>query len=159
MTPEQLQAIKAYILATPALADLGRNDTEVARQLNLNAVPEFVVWRTLVTRDEIMQEGFSWTEVDGLSVGKARIWEWLFDNETRAVNPSQTNVRAGIVEVWSGTAGKNAVQAAVLARCKRPARLVEKVLATGTGSTGAPGLLTFEGQINIGDIGAMWNNG
>ena len=65
-----------------------------------------------------MQNGFDWVEVDNLTVGKARIWEWLFDNATTTINPSKANVRAGIAECWKGTAAKLAVQAAVLAHCK-----------------------------------------
>jgi hypothetical protein len=35
-----------------------------------------IVWRTSVTQDEIMLNGFDWTRVDNLGVGKARAWTW-----------------------------------------------------------------------------------
>lgn len=155
MTPEQLTTLRTAVLADPALSAVGRNDTELARLLNLPTT--FVCWRTLVPQDEIMQNGFDWVRVDNLSIGKARIWDWLFDNAQRAINPSKPNVRAGIVECWKGTAADLAIQAAVLTHCKRAATRAESILATGTGTDATPGAFGFEGQISINDIGAMWN--
>lgn len=150
-TLQQLQAIKAAIDADPALSAYPNTPDgafAIAAALNEPASPEFVVWRTSVSQDEIMQNGFLWVEVDGLSVGKARIWEWLFANSNAAINPSKVNVRDGIIEVWKGTAGKLAVQAAVFAHCKRAATRLEKLLATGTGTSQSPATMGYEGDIN-----------
>lgn len=114
----------------------------------LNGETEFIVWRTLVNQDEIMLNGFDWVRVDNLSVGKSRIWEWMFDNEAKSINPSKTNIRAGIDEVWKGTAADLAVRAAVYTHCKRAATDAEQKLATGTGSSEDPGLMSFEGEIS-----------
>lgn len=151
LTTAQLQAIKAAIDADPALTAYPNTPDgafAIAAALNLPASPEFIVWRTSVAQDEIMQNGFAWVEVDSLTVGKARIWEWLFDNGDAAINPSKVNVRDGIAEVWKGTAAKLAVQAAVFAHCKRPATRLEKLLATGTGTTESPATMGYEGDIN-----------
>lgn len=155
MTPAQLLTLRTAVLADQELAAVGRNDTELARLLNLPTA--FICWRTLVSQDEIMQNGFNWVRVDNLSVGKARIWEWLFDNSQQAINPSKPNVRAGIAECWKGTAPDLAVQAAVLAHCKRAATRAESILASGTGTDATPGMFGYEGQVSINDIGAMWN--
>lgn len=155
LTLAQLQAIKAEIDADPVLAAYPNTPDgafAIAAALNLPAAPEFIVWRTSVSQDEIMQNGFQWVEVDGLSVGKARIWEWLFANGDAAINPSKVNVRDGIIEVWKGTAAKLAVQAAVFAHCKRPATRLEKLLATGTGTTESPASMGYEGDINYQDV-------
>lgn len=155
LTTAQAQAIKAVILADPALAGLPMNSDgafAIADALNLEASPAFVVWRTSVPQDEITQNGFTWTEIDNLSVGKARIWEWLFLNATRSMNPSKPNVRAGIVECWSGTAGKVAVQTSVFSHCKRNATRAEKALATGTGTDATPAQMTYEGMLSYQDI-------
>ncbi len=155
LTPQQLAAIKTYIDATPELAAQPLNSDgafAIAAALNLPASPEFVVWRTSVAQDEITQNGFTWTLVDALSVGSARIWEWLFDNSIRTINPSKVNVRQGIADVWSGTAAKLAVQAAVLGHCKRPATVAEKVLATGAGTTVTPATMSFEGAVSYQDV-------
>lgn len=157
MTPQQLQTLKAAILADPVLSAVGRNDTELARLLNLPTA--FVVWRSSVSQDEIMQNGFDWVQVDNLTVGKARIWEWLFDNDQRSINPSKVNVRAGIDEAWKGTAAMLAVRAAVYTHCKRFATRAEQILASGTGTDATPGLLGFEGSVSINDLAEMWNLG
>lgn len=150
-TTPQLQAIKAHIDADPVLSAFPNTPDgafSIAAELNKPATPEFIVWRTYVTQDEIKQNGFAWVEVDSLTVGKARIWEWMFDNGNAAINPSKPNVRDGIAEVWKGTAAKLAVQAAVFAHCKRPATRLEKILATGTGTTESPATMGYEGDIN-----------
>lgn len=157
MTPQQLQTLKAAILADPVLSAIGRNDTEMARMLNLPTA--FVVWRSSVSQDEIMQNGFDWVQVDNLTVGKARIWEWLFDNDQRSINPSKVNVRAGIDEAWKGTAAMLAVRAAVYTHCKRFATRAEQILASGTGTDATPGLLGFEGSVSINALAEMWNLG
>ena len=157
MLTTQLQALKTAVLADQTLAAVGRNDTELARLLNLPTT--FVVWRMQVSQDEIMQNGFDWVRVDNLTIGKARIWEWLFDNEQRSINPSKANVRAGIDEAWKGTAADLAVRAAIYTHCKRFATRAEQILGSGTGTDATPAVLGFEGNITINDIGEMWNLG
>lgn len=163
LTPEQTATLKAYILADPVLGPKtsgpGTDYGAIADALNLDASPTFVVWRTSVTREEIQSDdAFDFTQVDNLTNGsKFRIWDWMFDNASKSINPSKPNIRAGIAATWTGTAALNAVQAVVLARCKRKARRVERVFATGTGSTAVPGFLVFEGSLDLSHIAAMFN--
>ncbi len=159
MTPEQLSALKAALLADPSLTQwiIDYRDDLLRDYYNEPASPAYTVWRTNVTQDEIMQNGFDWVQVDNLSVGKARIWEWLFDNGSTAINPSKANVRAGIDEAWKGTAAMLAVRAAVYVHCKRAANRVERIFATGTGSDAVPGNLVFEGTLSTSDISAILN--
>lgn len=155
LTTEQQAILKTDIEADPAFASLPTNSDGayyIAQAYNLPATPNFIVWRTSVTQDEIMQNGFDWVRVDNLSVGKARIWEWLFDNQSATCNPSKVNVRAGIDECWKGTAADLAVRAAVYVHCKRPATRIEKLLATGTGSDASPATMTFEGSLSYQDV-------
>lgn len=155
LSTQQLAALKAAILANPAWAQqpMTSDGAEViASQLNAPAAPSFIVWRTSVSQDEIMQNGFDWVRVDNLSVGKARIWEWMFSNDARAINPSKANVRAGIDECWKGTAADLAVRAAVYVHCKRGATVLEKIFATGTGSDQSPATLTFEGSVSYSEV-------
>lgn len=133
-----------------------RNDTELTRLYNLPT--DYIIWKTYVSQDEIMQNGFDWVRVDNLSVGKARIWEWLFDNEQSGINPSKPNVRSGIAECWKGTAADLAVQAAVLAHCRRPATKAEKVFASGTGTDADPALSAWTGSIDTEDVGRALND-
>lgn len=119
----------------------------------LNSQSDFIVWKRNVTQDSITTSPeFNWTRVDNLTNGKARIWQFMFDNSARAINPENSNIRAGIDATWVGTAADLAVRASVYAMCKRTATVAEKALATGTGTEGAPGTLTYEGSVPFQDI-------
>ena len=163
LTPTQTTTLKTYILADPVLAPLtsgpGTDYGAIADALNVNASPAFVVWRTSVTREEIQNDdAFNWAQVDNLTSGsKYRIWDWMFGNSTGTINPSKANIRAGIAATWVGTAALLAVQAVVLARCKRNATRLEKLFATGVGSDASPGLLVFEGAIDLSHIASIFN--
>ena len=148
LTTAQLAILKADILATPELTVLYNSGDHVGLAAAYNADTEFIVWRTLVTLDEIMQNGFDWTQVDNQTVGKARIWEWLFRNTTVSINPSKANVRAGIDEAWKGTSAMLAVRAAVYLHCKRNANRIEKLFATGVGTDANPAGLSYEGDVS-----------
>lgn len=160
LTPEQLATLKAAIDVDPALAAKPLNSDgyfEIAAALNTQlATPDFYVWRSSVTQDEIMQNGFDWVRVDNLSVGKARIWDWLFHNAGTAINPSKANVRAGIAEVWKGTAADNAVRLAVFQHCQQRATRAQKLFAAGAGNATdqdgvGPATMAVE-QITMADV-------
>lgn len=149
LTAPQLETLKAAILSEPSLADevaAGANG-DIAVFFNLPSNPEFIVWRTNITREECSTDGFDWAQVDNLTVGQARIWDWLFADGS--ANPSEPGVRAGIAEAWKGTAAKLAVQAFVLGKAKRTATRFERLYATGTGTTATPGLLVVEGTLPL----------
>lgn len=157
LTEAQKTALAADVAKDPAFAELPRNSDgayAVAAAYNLPASPEFIVWRTSVSQDEIMQNGFDWVRVDNLSVGKARIWEWLFNNQSRSMNPSKINVRAGIDETWKGGAADLAVRAAVYAHCKRKATRAEKLFSTGTGTDASPATMTQDGALSYNEVQA-----
>lgn len=139
LTPAQYTALKNHIDNTPALAAQPNNSDgafTIAAAMNLPANPAWIVWRTSVTRKEILQNGFDWTRLDNLSVGKARVWSDIFVDGS--LNPSKANVRAGIESVWVGTAQDLAVRAAVYIHCKRAATIAQKLFSTGTGSDATP---------------------
>lgn len=142
MNEQQITTFRAALLAEtdPELVGYRTNGQPplIFAWYNKPATPDFWVWRSSVTQDEIMQNGFDWVRVDNLSVGKARIWEWLFKNQSNAINPSKANVRAGIGEAWKGTAADIAVRDAVLAHCRRLCTKVERLFVTGNGTTATP---------------------
>ena len=155
LTNAQLLTLKNFILTVPEWAQLPNTGDAayfIAEQLAKPAAPSFIVWRTSVPQDEIMQNGFDWARVDNLSVGKARIWQWMFDNESRTFNPSKINVRAGIDATWVGTAADLAVRAAVYTHCKRNATVAEKLFAAGAGSDASPSTLDLEGTLSADDV-------
>ena len=150
-------AIFADAVAAPLLA--AGNHPGLRGYLNSIPNPAFVVWRDSVLQDEIMQNGFDWSRVDNLSVGKARIWEWLFDNQQTSINPSKANVRAGIDSTWVGTAADLAVRAAVYLHCKRDATQAEKMLTGGTGTTETPAVSAWNGEISDWDASMLiWHD-
>ena len=153
LIPSQQVILKAAIEADGSLSSIPHTADgafAIADLFNLEASPAFIVWKTSVTREEILQNGFDWTRLDNLSVGKARIWSEIFVNGI--INAAKPNVRAGIEAVWVGTAADLAVRAAVYVHCKRLATRAEKLYATGTGSDATPATLTFEGTINYLDV-------
>jgi len=154
LTPTQLEVLRADMLTHPELnaARASGDDAFLANYYNTIAVPVFIVWRTMVSLDEIMQNGFDWTQVDNQSVGKARIWEWMFKNYDVAINPSKDNIRTGIDECWKGTAAMLAVRASIYLHCKRSATRLERLFATGTGTDLVPGNLVVEGNISVSEI-------
>lgn len=154
LTPEQLEILKADILARPELDEARQSgdDIYLSGFYNAIAAPDYYVWRSSVSQDEIMMNGFDWMQVDNLSIGRSRIWEWLFSNDRRVINPSKVNVRAGIDECWKGTAAMLAVRAAIYTHLYRKATVLEKLFATGTGSIASPALLGAEGEIGYAEI-------
>jgi hypothetical protein len=139
LTPDQLLTLKAAIDADGALASLPNGSDEavtIAAAFNATASPQWVVWRTAVTRREVLQNGFDWTRLDNLSVGKARVWSDIFVDGT--INPSKPNVRTGVAAVWTGTQADLNVQAAVFGHCKKDATRLQKLFSTGAGTTNSP---------------------
>ena len=155
LNEQQLATLKADILADPILsqwAATGYMASEIADAYNQTAAPEWVVWKTAVDPTEIMTNGMDWTRVDNLSVGKARIWDWM--TRLGTFNAAKANIRAGIDATWVGTAADLAVRAMVYTHCKRAATRGEKVMSTGAGSTASPATMGFEGNLTYQDVEA-----
>lgn len=154
-TQAQLNIIKADMLTHAELdaARLAGDDTTLAAYYNTIASPAFTVWRTNVSLDEIQaNSAFDWALVDNLTVGKGRIWEWMFNNQATSINPSKSNVQAGISACWVGSAPLVAVRDAILLQCKRSATRLEKLFATGTGTVASPAIMVVEGDISPAEI-------
>ena len=154
LTPEQLATLKAAILAEtdPAFVEARTAGAEQPMADWHNAPSAFVVWLLSVDRDAVTVEGFDWTQVDNLTPGQGRIWDLLFDTQTKTINPSEPGKRAAISECWKGTNAKVAVATFVLGKCRRSALRGERVFSTGVGSDAAPGMLTLEGSITAQNI-------
>ena len=155
LTQEQLAVLKADILADPVLAQwaaTGYMAEDIARTYGETVVPDWIVWRTSVDVDEVMRNGMDWTQVDNLTVGKARIWDWM----TRLGNfdASKPNIRAGIDAAWVGTAAMLAVRAVVYTHCKLTDTRSQKLFSTGTGSTVSPATMGYEADLTYQDVEA-----
>ena len=151
LTTAQKAILKADILARPeANAAYALGDTYALAQIyNALVVPDFIVWRTNVSADEVMRNGVQWDRVDNLSVGKARIWEWM--TKLGTFNAAKVNIRAGIDATWAAPADA-ATKAAIYTHCKRQATVAEKLFATGTGTDAVPATMDFEGSLSQTDF-------
>lgn len=146
LTAAQKATVLAYINSQAPLAALP-NDPDsaafIASALNAQASPNYWVWRTEVSVDEFIGGNIVWNAVDNLTVGKARIWEWM--TRRGVFNPARANVRAGLTECFG--AGSNN-ETRVFALSRRRARVIERLLATdGDGSAATPATMTAEGTI------------
>lgn len=131
----QLQVLKTAINADPLLASQPLNSDGyffIAVQMNLPANPDFYTWKNQVSVIELMQNGFDWTRVDNLTVGKARIWEFM--TATGILDFSRITVRAGIEACFSVEAGDMLTRQAIYNGAQRLATRAEKLYATGTGT-------------------------
>lgn len=134
------------------IAALGiRNDTELTRLYNLDST--FIVWRENIEPDEY-REALDWTEIDNLTAGKARIWEWITQNMTFAINATKTNVRQGLNNAFQSSTNS---KSGLLAIAKEPASRAETLYATGTGTDANPGVRGFVGDITTLDVGLALN--
>jgi hypothetical protein len=153
LTTAQQTTLRNFVLADPVFSVQPQTNSGalfIAEALNQPTEPAFIVWRTSVSVDEIMRNGIDWARVDNLSVGKARIWDWM--SRLGSFDASKPNVRAGIDACWVGTAADLAVRASVYVHCKRTANGVEKLLATGTGSNAVPAVASAEGTLSYLDV-------
>lgn len=158
LTLSQKQTLKAWLTANVP----NQSDEEMRDSLNALASPTYYVYRPSVPVSEVMLNGFDWTRVDNLSVGKARIWEWM--TTSRQVNgeyvfdPSKANIRAGINAVWVGTQADLNVRATVYLHCYRAASVAEKLLKVAGNGTAAdssgdgPATLGYDQPITTQDV-------
>jgi hypothetical protein len=160
LTAPQKTALKNAIDADPALVGLANspdNAIAIAEIFNLAASPDFWVWRTKISESEITQlpgpdaTNWSWNTYKTQSVTEQNTWVRMF-NSTYTINPSLANVRAGIADIFQGSAAQNTQRTHVLACCRRKATRAERLFATGTGSTADPGTMVLEGKLLWQDV-------
>ena len=157
LTSAQKQTLATFIASNQTWTAMPKNsDTAyfIAQELNKPEISTYIVWKTSVPVEEIMRNGMDWTRVDNLSVGKARIWDWM--TRLGDLNPSKANIRAGIDAVWVGTSADLAVRATVYSHCKRQATVVEKLFASGSGTDSSPSTITLESPISYQDVESVF---
>lgn len=165
LTTDQLNTLKADILTHPELdaARQSGDDAALADYYNTNASPDFYVWRTSVTQQEYTNAigpnstTFNWAGTGGYiarSQGERDAFRAIFNaGESNSVNPSLANVRAAFDDIFSGS-GAGAVnnRTHMMDVSKRKATRLEKLFATGTGSSVSPALMVVEGVISPSEI-------
>lgn len=170
LTNGQLQALKAVIVGDATLNAFPNNadgNIEVAAALNLNASPDYWVWRTALSIGEIYEtttaDGtfWSWPIFIARSQGERDGWRTMVGSGS--INPSLANTRQGIADIFSGAGGATQ-RTHLLAVARRKASRAEKSLAVATingagtrGSTANPDTMTFEGKLTHLDVEAARN--
>lgn len=145
--PAQLATLRTLVLAEPSLATARQtgDDQAIAAWLNGNASPDFWVYKTNVSNDEI-GDAMNGTEVAGLSSLNMQRLQLLAAYSGGSQNPSRADRRAAFDASFSGAGGAT-TRAALAVLWRRLTTRAEKALATGTGSTGSPALMGWEGTI------------
>lgn len=147
LSPAQVTTLKATCAADPTCTALGAaaDDIGLAAWFNASDPANCIVWRHDITIPEA-HAVMVWTEVDAMSVGKARIWEWM--RNVQVLDARQLNIRQGLSDAF---ASATATRTALLALAKRPATRAERALASGVCTSGSPSIMTLTGAISFAD--------
>lgn len=154
MTPAQLAALKAAIAAetAPALVALrtvnngGPDEQGIANWYN--GASTTVCWRTNVTRSEIYHQtsaegtNWEWNTYKSQAVTEQNAWTQMFMGDQ--ADFSLPGMRTGVEKIFGAA---NAQTVHIKAIAKRVATRAEKVFATGTGTTAAPAVFGWQGQV------------
>lgn len=163
LTNAQLTSLKNDITADPVLNAFPKNSdgaVAVADLYALNAVPDFWVWRTNVSKEELTNNTstdgttFSWTGAGFItrSQGERDAWRELF-NIKGTVNAALLQVRNAFNDIFSGgTNPAPANRTHLLAMSRRLANRAEKLFSTGTGSTASPATMSVEGKLSYQEV-------
>ena len=165
LTIAQALLVKNDILATPLLNAFPANldgAYGIADLYNRLATPDFIVWKTLLHEQEIASltsseaTVWSWSSFITRSVAEQTAWGRMF-NGTYTVNPSLAQVRIAFADIFSGGTGVFQ-RTHLLAMSKEKASRIEKLLATGTGTTADPATRSLVGNISPQDVANARNS-
>jgi hypothetical protein len=131
LTPAQMQTLKTNIIADPILAAWPNNTDgafEIAKAYNLQASPNFTLWKQSVTIVEIGRAMRS-VDVAGLTTANSTRLQVIAQYSGNVFNPALTDTRAAFDDIFS-VAGAAPTRANLLALYKR--------FAVGTGTDASP---------------------
>lgn len=151
-SPSYLAALKASIAANPALN--GMQAENIANYYNQQQSPVFVVWKRLVSLQE-MGALINKNDLGNITTANLDRVRTFFDVSPSGTSPEKSDDRAFWDNTFSGAAGA-ATRAAygAIGGFKRYATRAERVFATGTGSEGSPGTLGPEGNLTYQEVEA-----
>jgi hypothetical protein len=156
LSSAQLSTLKTWLNANVPNQD----DFQATNTINATASPDFWVWKSSVTKDELVNSTgpdgttFAWTGAGFItrSAGEQAAWRELF-SVGGTVDPSKSNVRQAFADIFSGgTAPAPANRTHLLAVARRKATVFERTLATGTGSTASPAVMGVEGPATMQNV-------
>lgn len=158
LTQSQLAALKAAILADPALAALtsgpGTDYPAIAAAMNADASPVTLAWRTSVPAAD-SDDAPDYSTFDSLAAGKRDSWALFLAQPSR--DYTRNKVRKWITDVW-GNAVANSNSEAILKAGTENASRAEVVIGGNTKTTGTVTALdrAWQGEVTIEDVNAMF---
>lgn len=177
MTPAQLATLKAFILADPNMAAkplTSAGALEIATLLNAAASPIYNVWRSVTPTSDIL-DSITWANLtpadtaDGTATftNRALVCQskqmnlQIILQGRDSVTSGKLSVRGGLSDalqnvpagaagalVDAGWAGAGKVKATIT----RTASVIEKLFATGNGTTATPSSMSYEGPVTSEDV-------
>ncbi|MBP8200788.1 MAG: hypothetical protein KAX98_10710 [Nitrospira sp.] len=139
----QMATLKSTCDTDQTCAALAASADDVALAAWFNAADPgaCIVWRSDV-RIEEANSAMVWTEIDAMTTGKARIWEWM--SKLGTLDARSANIRQGLSDAFSSA---TSTRTALIALAKRTATRAEKVLSSGACTTANPSITTFVGSV------------
>lgn len=158
LTPAQETILRNYVNADPALSQQPHNSDgayAIAQALNQVAAPAWIVWKEAYTPQEkasAIDVGI--TQLDALTSSKRDSLLWWAE---RTHDARLTSTQAAMSDLCGS---QNTLKNSLIDGAKRSATVLEKLLASGTGTTASPGITTFTGQISYPDVqvAMQWSN-
>jgi hypothetical protein len=141
LTSTQLTALKNAINADGTLSALPNNsdgNSSIAAAFNLQAVPDWTIWKKLVPVADIGKK-INGTELAGLtSLNHTRLQTIItLTTASGGLDASLADQRQFFDDIFSGAGGTN-TRAALLILWKKLSSRAEKLFSTGTGSNASP---------------------
>jgi hypothetical protein len=151
----QYAALKSYIqndATLNAFPNTPDGNFEVARLLNLDAAPAFVVWKSSIPTSALSTT-LSYVAIGALTTNNQQQLQIFIQLNPQNFNPS-LDARSFFTTTFAGAlaGGGQATRDALDALYRRNCSVIEKIYATGTGTTVSPATLVFEGKVSITEV-------
>jgi len=159
LTPAQNTTLKNYINADPVLSAYPNtadgNANMCNQQLNLNAIPAYICWKTNLTLTET-GEVFNGSEWGALTTANVSRLQSVADYFQNGYNAADLDVRAIFNDIFSVG---GVTKANLLTLWKRQALLGEKILVvSGPGTDATPAVLGYVGTLSGSDVQGARNS-
>lgn len=158
LTTAQRATFRTALLAetNPELVGYRTNGqtTKIVEWYSQPATPDYFIWRWDVRADET---GNAWvgTDIDAMSsLNMQRLQLLLASSPSGVFDMTRADRRAGFENPF-GTNASNPSRVAMRAAWQRRATRIERLFATGTGSTAAPGITDLRESLTDADVSAV----
>lgn len=149
MTQAELTALKTLINSD--VTNQTRNEIQITQWVNDYASPDWWVYRTSVPVVEV-GDAINASELAGLTaLNLQRLQAMTGDLSGGTIHAANADRRAGFDSVFSGAGGAT-TRANLAVVWRRKANRFEKQQSTGTGSTGSPATMTWEGSVTTQNV-------